>query len=323
MAAQESFAFLSHSGRAAGFRACLTGLAADVGRHRVISVIGRAMRRLPALWAGDDLHALLRLPIYQAHLAAVGQHDPLFFLTHRHYLMRNLSRHERLAAACSHYFADAKALLPHAQDQVYRLGGLSLWSQVVDGHLYEIRLTAGRDVLHEGGQSLTFFADGLQVCVISFSIVPQSLVAGPAALGRAILITRKQLTRDRDHQRAFFAAFDRSTAAHLALAALEGLAMARGATQLYGLRATDHPTFAPELAAHLTSAYCDFWRSMGGVSAAGRSFALSIPMQLRPIEDLQAGRRDRAVARRSHAAEIRSAARRVIADALAQIGDLA
>lgn len=320
--AQDRAAFRAQARSAVVLHAFLAGISADVGRQRAVSVVARAIRRMPALWAGRKVAALLNLPIYRAHLAAVDRHDPLFFLTHRHYLLRNLSRQERLAAACCHYLSDAQVLQPKAQSQIYLQGGLTVWSRCVDGHQYEIRLTAGRDVAHEGGQSLTLLADGVQVCVFSFSVVPRSVVAATAMRGRAILITRKQLTRARDHQAAFFAAFDRSTAAHLVLAALEGVALARGATQLFGLRAVCHPTYTPELAPHLTAAYCDFWRSLGGVEVSDRSFALSIPMQLRPIEDLPTGRRDRAVARRSHSAEIRVAAQSVMAAALAQSGDL-
>lgn len=297
--------------------AALRGMRSDLGQVGAATLIGRAVRRFSALWSDADLGGLLHLPIYQAHLAAVGQADPLFFLSHRQYLARDFTNAERTAAATCHYLYEDQTLTESCLADVYHGGGLVLWSAQLGPHHYDIRLTGGLDVAHEGALSLTLRADSTKVCVISFSILPQSLVATDSmATGRAVLITRKQLTRDRDYQKPFFAAFERSAPAHLVLAALEGIVQARGGEQIYGLRATSHPIHNALLAPHLTAAYCDFWCSLGGQISSHRAYVMGIPMQLRPLEDLKSDRRERAITRRSHAEDIRSAARNVMAASL-------
>lgn len=285
----------------------------DLGQVGAASLVGRAMRRLGAVWMDRQVDRLLGTPIYQAHLSAVGQSDPLFFLAHRHYLARGWSRHDRAAAATCHYLAGSGLLEPWALDAVYFGDGLELWSAQHGAHRYVIRLTFGLDVAQEGGASLSLWADNVRVCVLSFSLVPHRLVDdGPDTGAIAALITRKQLTRDRGYQRDFFDAFDRSAPAHLVLAALEGLAQSLGGERLYGLRAHAHPVYTPELAPHLTEAYCTFWQSLGGTPVSDYAYALEIPMQLRPVEDMAADRRARALARRAHADAIREAARQTM-----------
>ena len=296
--------------RGAALFAVLRGARQDLAQAGPASLLGRSLRRVPALWMDAEVSRLLGLPIYQAHLDHVGQRDPLFFLSHRHYLARGFSLAQRASAATSHYLGEAADLTAEAASAIYQGPGVTMWSAQNNGHSYEIRLTAGLDVAHEGAASLSLFCDETRVCVLSFSHLPRHLVAdGPAMPVRATLITRKQLTRDRDYQPPFFAAFDRSAPAHLVLAALEGIVQARKQANLYGLRAAAHPIYSDDIAPILRSAYCEFWESLSGQVSSDRAYALPVPMHLRAIEDLQADHRARAHARRGHAEGVRTAAK--------------
>lgn len=302
---------------AARAKAVLQGAWKDLGQTGPASLLGRSLRRMPALWLGDAVGRLIHLPIYQAHLEQVGQADPLFFLSHRYYLARGFTLAQRASAAVSHYLSEAALLTPEAAEAIYQGAGLVLWSADHADHRYDIRLTAGLDVAHEGAASLSLYADQTRVCVFSFSHLPRHLVAdGPMTADLATLITRKQLTRTRDYQKPFFAAFDRSAPAHLVLAALEGLVQARGGVQLFGLRSGVHPIYSPDIAPHLHAAYCEFWESLSGQISSDRAYALPIPMHLRAIEDLSPDHRARAHARRAHAESIRASARLTMAQHL-------
>lgn len=295
--------------------ALVAGLRADLTRVGPRAYAMRAVRRLRALQPGGQAGQLLALPFYRAHLAAVAQQDALFFLSQRHYLVRGLSAAQRLSAAATHYLAEARSLPSAHLAAIYGVGpGLSLWRREVAGVGHDIRLTGGLDVAHEGAASLSLVVGGERVCTLSFSILPERLLAPGAPAARlAVLVCRKQLTRARAYQAGFHTAFDRSTPAHLVFAALEGLVQARGALPIYGLAAPAHPIWSAALAPHLDAAYCAFLQSLGGQAVSDRAWSITSPARLTPLEDLRPDRRDRAAARRAHAEAIRAAAQAEVA----------
>jgi Protein of unknown function (DUF535) len=294
-------------------RALLGGARADFGQVSLLSLASRTARRLQALRLGADVARLLNLPIYRAHLDRLGIDDPLFFLAQRHYLTRDLSLTERAEATAFHYLTTADLFAPAGLAAIYHDEGLVLWRADYKAHQYDIRLMGGLDVAHEGAASVALAADGQRVCVMSLSLVPGRLICPTATPGEvAVFVTRKQLTRERGYQRAFFEAFDRSTPAHLVLAAIEGMVQAHGLSRIYGLRAECHPSYAAEIAPHLAAAYSEFWVSLGGTACSSRAYALDVPMQLSAVEDMKPDRRERALARRGHAESIRQSARQVM-----------
>lgn len=303
----------SHPDRLGTLQALLGGARSDLGQVSLVSLASRTARRLQALRLGGDVTRLLNLPIYRAHLNALGIGDPLFFLAQRHYLTRDLSLDERAAATAFHYLTTADLFAPPGIEAIYHGAGLILWQADHRGHHYDIRLMGGLDVAHEGAASVTFAADDLRVCVMSLSLVPGRLICPSARQDEvAVFVTRKQLTRERSYQKAFFEAFDRSTPAHLVLAAIEGMVQARGLSRIYGVRAECHPSYSAEISAHLVAAYSEFWESLGGTICSSRAYALEVPMQLSAVEDMKPDRRERALARRGHAESIRQSARQVM-----------
>lgn len=289
--------------------AVLRGARSDLGQVGLTTLGARTARRVRALGLGPDLPALLGLPIFRAHLRALGVQDPLFFLAQRHYLTRDLALAERARAASSHYLTEQVTQPSAYLSTVYQGEGLPVWAAAIGGHHYEIRLTGALDVANEGALSVSLMADQTRVGIMSFSFVPSALVtADSAAPGEAVFVVRKQLTRERSYQKPFFDAFDRSTPAHLLLASVEGLVQARGGDRIHGVRAACHPAITGENRSAMTAAYDDFWLSVGGTVASARAFCIPVPMQLRSVDELPPDRRHRALARRGHAAAIRAAA---------------
>ncbi|WP_431300262.1 DUF535 family protein [Tabrizicola sp. BL-A-41-H6] len=261
---------------------------------------------------------------FQCHFAAIGESDPLFFLSSQHYLVRGLTPRERLAAALCHYGHEESAFHPGYIDQVYRNGGLRIWGCVVDGTAYDIRLMIGNDVAYEGGLSLVFHVNGGRVCVLSFSLVPTALVLPGLRVGHGDtplkdtihFVTRKQLAQDHAYQAAFNKAFDRTTPAHLCFGALTGLVLAQGHHHAVGIDTERHPSFAEPFRAQFQTAYADFWASFSGRKNSEFGYLIDLPLQLTPLEHLDARRRKRAIARRDHMHTVQQHALTVIASQL-------
>ena len=113
-------------------------------------------------------------------------------------------------------------------------------------------------------------------------------------------MTRKQLTGERDYQAAFNKAFDRSTPAHLCFGALVGLARAQEHHQVMGIDPERQPSFSEPKRSQFTTAYADFWTSLGGRKVSAFGYLVDVPTQMTPLESLDASRRKRAKARRAH-----------------------
>lgn len=298
----------------AGFWADLREAArADVGLYSPAARLRRALR-MSRMLAWRDAHAhLATSPALRAHVAAVAPGDALFWLSHRAYLAQGLTARERVDLALFHYDKEGRRFDQAYHDAVYAGAGLKLWRSEAKGSAFEVRLMPGNDVLYEGGLSLVLFVDGERVCVLSFSWAPERIVLGRGN-GRLPFVTRKQLTGDRAYQAAFHAAFDRATPAHLCVGALCGLAQALGHARFAAITADRHPAATkPELRELLVAAYDDYWTSLGGERASPLCFVVGLPLRMSSVEDMDAKRRRRALARRAHMEAVRQAAQEAVA----------
>jgi uncharacterized protein VirK/YbjX len=286
---------------------------ADIGRYGPAARLRRALR-MTRMLARRDAHARLAAsPALRAHVAAVAPGDRLFWISHRAYLARGLSTDDRVELALSHYEEEGRRFDAAYHDAVYARGGLALWQSEAKGAAFEMRLMPGNDVLYEGGLSLVLFVDGARVCVLSFSWAPERVVLGRGE-GRLPFVTRKQLTGDRAYQAAFHAAFDRVTPAHLCVGALCGIAQALGHARFAAIAADRHPAMTSrEMRELLVAAYDEYWTSLGGERASPLAFLVTLPPRLSPVEDMDAKRRRRALARRAHMEAVREAARETVA----------
>ena len=304
-----------------------SGFVRDSRKYSLLVAAQRGLRKARGFMQSDDLAQLKDSVAFQAHVRSDPEHDPLFFLSNRHYLARGLSTADRIVAAQCHYLHQDRDYQPEYATQVYTSAGLTVWEQVVKGVCYDIRLMPGNDVAYEGGLSLVLHVDGGRVCVISFSLVPTRILLPdprpdlaqdlPAAL---LFVTRKQLTQVRDYQAAFNKAFDRCTPGHMCFGALAGMARAQGHLFAFGIAAERHPSFIPDMATQFQTAYNQFWLSVSGKKLSDLGYLIGLPMQLPPLELLEPTRRKRATVRRGHIAEIAQAALDTIGPLLRQSG---
>jgi len=256
---------------------------------------------------------------FRRHVETISSTDVFFFLSHRHYLTRGLSRPARAAAALHHYEHETTTFDTSYFERVYDRQGLRLWYSEDKGAQFEIRLMPGNDVLHEGGCSVVLFVNGGRVCVISYSNVDRGMIFGESPRSpraTTLFVSRKQLGSNHDYQQTFNPAFDRCTPAHCCFAALTGIALAQKFTSIAAVRPQAHPGFTEERAERFEVAYAEFWESMAGRVRGPHAYEVNTPMELTPLHRLSPKARRRARNRRSHLEEIRTSAEAIIRDHL-------
>ena len=284
-----------------------SGFVLDRRKYSVFVAALRSLRKARGLLQSASLAELQASAAFQAHVGFDAGHDPLFFLSNRHYLARGLPVADRVGAALCHYQQQDMGFTRDYAAQVYVTGGLTVWAQTVNNIRYDIRLMPGNDVAYEGGLSLVLHVDGGRVSVMSFSLVPTRIMLPDTPTGvpeTLLFITRKQLTPVRDYQSAFNIAFDRCTPGHLCLGALTGFAKAQGHGFVFGIAAERHPSFIPAMATQFRTAYNEFWLSVSGRKLSDMGYLINLPMQLPALETLEPTRRKRATARRAHIAQV-------------------
>ncbi len=297
------------------------GFLPDCRRYSVPVAVLRAIRSSRILGMRQLQDELNDLPAFQRHMLEGGASDPLFFLSHRYFLAQGLSANARAEAALAHYRHESTMFTDDYLEQVYRGGGLLLWSRTVEDVAYDIRLMPGHDVLHEGGLSIVLHVDGGRVCVLSYSTVPLHLLqtdtaeATPEPAQRDALVpflVRKQLAHDHSYQVAFNKAFDRATPAHLCLGALAGVALPQGLTQAFGVDAERQVSYEPSRHADFARSYAEFWTTVGGTKVSPFGFLIDLPMKLSSLEDMNARQRKRARVRRAHIDGVQASADQAI-----------
>ncbi len=294
----------------------ISGFFADCKGYSVPVATVRAIRASRIYGMGDLRQQLSANAAFSSHVSTGAKHDPIFFLSHRHFLARGLTAQQRAEIAVVHYQHEVNALNDSYFEAVYRDDGLVLWKETIEGETYDIRLMPGNDVLYEGGLSLVFHFNGIRICVVSFSTVPTKMFLPDFAPGKdepqlqqtIFFVTRKQLTTDRSYQKAFNKAFDRSTPAHFCFGALTGLALAEGHRYFVGIEPEVHPSYTNDLREHFATAYTEFWESLSGRKVSPFGYLIDLPMKMTPLDNLEASKRKRALSRRKHIETVRNRA---------------
>lgn len=287
----------------------LSNAGKDIQTFGICAALARLMRSTQILRSPALTRRLLGNQVYRDHAQYLSLRDPFAFVAHRHYLARGLNFTQRLDAAVSHYGLEMRMPVDTYRKPVYEWDGLMLWKQECENEHYSIALRPGNDVLYEGGLSIVLSVGEGRVHVLSYSNVPRRvLCAGRQAPEElSAFIVRRHSAADHGYQKAFNHAFDRTTPGHLCVAALEGIALAMKMNVLYGISAHAHPSWRDSRHAGFRTAYNEFWESLSG-TAGPVAYELKLPVQLPPVEEMNAKARKRALARRQHTETVRSSA---------------
>jgi uncharacterized protein VirK/YbjX len=227
--------------------------------------------------------------------------DTFFFLTHNHYLSRDLTLVQRVDCAVNHYSFERQNFGPDYHRSVYHSPrGLALWHRVVDGTRYTITLRATEDKRYEGDLSVLCFVNDTRVCRVSFSYVNGGLFGLHPE--RTMFVTRNQTERNPALQR-FRDSFKQNSPPYFCLASVCGIAMANGMREIFMVKDDAQIAYDERYAEGFRNSYSALWKAFGAQEIGDRhAYTMSIPLKLNPLSRVK--HKARAVARRKNWQEI-------------------
>jgi uncharacterized protein VirK/YbjX len=292
-------------------RACMAAWRLDEPKRVRLAMMLRSSRVFLFHRAHREL---LQLPVYADYvLPAVPDYDTFHHLCRRYYLSRDLSLRERVAALAWHYRYEEAAFDAGYKLQVYRAGGLQLWSREVDGVQFSIRLGLGYRYAAEGDLSISLLVGRERLHSISFSWTAPQASGGHAPVEPFVTANQGRWRKDHEYLDSFNRAFPQSSPSYVCNAALQGLAMAVGASQMRTVATRRQVCWSPEKGSNFENAYDGFWEAVGGQRQASGGYCLAVPQPVKPLSEVAAKHRKRAAARRALLHEVGESARRVVA----------
>jgi uncharacterized protein VirK/YbjX len=221
--------------------------------------------------------------------------DPFHFISHPGYLVRGYTLAQRFEAALHHDRHQAALFDDAALDHIYGPEGYLLWSAEVDGHQFAMRLGLAGEESLEGDLCVRLTADGQSVGSMNFVWSDGAMFGRDS--GPTIFITRNQ-THTWPELAIFRACFKQNSPPYFCLAALSGLALACGLTDLYAVHHAAQMSYEPKYAASFRNSYDEFWEKFNAQRVTPQAFRLSLPLELRDLSELKSKHRSRAEARR-------------------------
>jgi uncharacterized protein VirK/YbjX len=245
----------------------------------------------------EKLGELFTIPAFAQMLALQPQADPLFFISHRHFLSRGLSASERLGGALDHFHFKQSRFTPALLEMLHE-EGLLLWRQEPG---WEIRLRANAEIRHEGPLSLALTHEGRRLHEMSFAWVNAERLGMAAGPDPVLFATRSQCApSDAPHLARFRTDFPQNSPAYFGLAALNGIVTALGQSRIVGVRDVCQIAFEPRYAASFKRSYDEFWSDFGGRLVGEHGLEMPVPAAVTPLSELRAKHRARARQRREH-----------------------
>jgi uncharacterized protein VirK/YbjX len=89
--------------------------------------------------------------------------------------------------------------------------------------------------------------------------------------------------------------------------------MAQGYDFALGIEPRRSPTYIRIPTPQFIASYEELWASLHGVRVSPFGYRIDLPLQMTPLEQLDARKRKRAIARRAHIDDVRQSAEAVIA----------
>jgi len=221
------------------------------------------------------------------------------------YLAHGFSVDER-ASCFLHHYRRLHEVLPESLLRLTLKEDLAIHEMPEGVNRFAVTMGLSRPYDEEGELSLHLRVNDEIVFVLSFTIVPGSVVQSQAA--EILLITRLQGVKGCYSQisLATRTLHDVSPAA-LLFAALQGIAVAFGIDEIAGIPAIRQSCYTRECAASFKEAYDDFFAELGMSKGATDFFHSTVPIQGKPLTSIKQGHKLRTKEKRAFKQEIRAA----------------
>jgi uncharacterized protein VirK/YbjX len=249
------------------------------------------------------LGLLAKIPPY----SAMVQNDPRFsykFLTDD-YLARGFSTSDR-ASCFIHHYSRLRELLPGQLLRQILQDEITLHEFPGGGDRFAVTMGLSRPYDNEGELTLRLRVDGDIVFVLSFTMVPGSVVESPAA--EALLITRLQGVKGcyRQIGDATKALYDVAPA-QILLAALQGVASAFDIRAIAAIPAERQSSFKKEAARAFKDSYDNLFSAVGLSKSETGFFSSAVPIDQKPLTSIKRGHKLRTREKRAFKQRIQSA----------------
>jgi uncharacterized protein VirK/YbjX len=221
------------------------------------------------------------------------------------YLARGFTVTER-ASCFLHHYRRLHVVLPDSLLRRALQEEITIHEISEGDNRFAITMGLSRPYDEEGELSLHLRVDGEVVFVLSFTIVPGSVVQSQAA--EILLITRLQGIKGCYDQisLATRTLHDVGPAA-LLFAALQGIAVAFGIGEIAAISAVRQSCYTRECAASFKEAYDDFFTELGMSKGATGFYHSPVPVQGKPLTSIKQGHKLRTKEKRVFKQEIRLA----------------
>jgi len=261
----------------------------------------RIARGIPFVKGHNELFSL---PLVNRFMASKDDANLLFYLRHENYLCRGFNLKARINSALSHYRFEEQNHSKEYKDSVYSGRGLVLWSCLLNGSKYEIRLRERSECRHEGGTSILIIANKTLLAETSYAWVDAESIK----VGKGVIpfITRHQTMtrRDSPELKLFRINFPQHSPKYFCFAAMQGIASAHCQSKLAAIKHDRQISFSEQYAEGFRRSYCEFWESFGGLDVSDDVYLISVPPDLPTLEKISSKHRKRAAARRAQWASI-------------------
>jgi uncharacterized protein VirK/YbjX len=275
----------------------------------------RVLRNFPCQF---EILRFLRQPIFRQILPF----NPRFAIKFAadDYLARDLSVGERKSCFIHHY-TRLRSVLSDSMLRRILHRSVCVFEMVEGENVYRVMAHLSRPWDKEGELSLDLELDGVGIYVISFTIVPGSIVKSEAA--EVLLISRMQGMKGKYGliQRATKTMNDVAPAWFL-LAVLQGFAGAFGIREIVAVSAMRQSASGEDCEEEFRRSYDEFFNSLGAVMGPEKLFRCPVPIPEKPLEEIKRGHKLRTKQKRAFKREVADVVRRFFQSNRQMTGEL-
>jgi len=231
-----------------------------------------------------------------------------FHYLNRSFLVREITVSQR-ARSVLHHYKRIHASLPNPTLRQILARGLPVYETCREANSFRVTLSSSGEIYWEGDLSLNLEVNGVAVYILSFSIVPGSVVGVPAK--EVLLVARLQGVKGHESEvRLATKSLLEVAPPALLVAALQGIAAALGINLMAGTSAIGQSSYLEKHSSLFQEAYDDFFATLGASKNSTGFFCSPLPLEEKPLLLIPKGHKIRARKKREF--------KRQVADSVAQ-----